>query len=306
MAAEEIHTFKSSGKFLITAEYLILKGAKGLALPLKYGQILSVKQNGSAFITWSSHVFNNTWFEAVFHVKDLSILSSNNDDVANSLQKVFRESRNLNPDFLHIGVEATITADFNLAWGLGSSSTLINNIASWAQVDPYLLLEKTFGGSGYDIACAGAKGPITYQLQEESRIVEDVSFHPPFHKNIFFVYLGKKMNSRTGMSYFKEKAEYNDRALQEVSAITEKLIACKDLEQFEGLLNMHEALLSAILKMPTIQESLFSNYPHTIKSMGAWGGDFVLVSGESEEQVRKYFISKGLEIIIPYKDIVLS
>jgi hypothetical protein len=35
-------TFYSNGKLLITGEYLILDGAKGLALPTKMGQNLSV------------------------------------------------------------------------------------------------------------------------------------------------------------------------------------------------------------------------------------------------------------------------
>ena len=30
--------YYSCGKLLITAEYLVLKGAKGLAMPTKYGQ----------------------------------------------------------------------------------------------------------------------------------------------------------------------------------------------------------------------------------------------------------------------------
>ena len=38
-----------------------------------------------------------------------------------------------------------------------TSSTLIANLAKWSNVDPYILLSETFGGSGYDIACASAK-----------------------------------------------------------------------------------------------------------------------------------------------------
>ena len=37
--------YYSCGKLLITAEYLVLKGAKGLAIPTKYGQKLSIKKN---------------------------------------------------------------------------------------------------------------------------------------------------------------------------------------------------------------------------------------------------------------------
>lgn len=303
---EDILTFRSSGKFLITAEYLILKGATGLALPLKHGQVLSVLKNQTQVVNWKSKVGDDIWFEAKFVVDNFKIITTTDEEIAKALQNIFLQARILNPHFITTGADATIAADFNLAWGLGSSSTLINNIANWAEVDPYILLEKTFGGSGYDIACAGAKGPLTYQLTNGSRIVKEVDFRPAFNDHIFFVYLGKKMNSRTGMSYFKEKAIYTEKEINEVNKITDQIISCSDLGDFESLLNQHEQILSTILQTPTINTSQFSDYPHTIKSMGAWGGDFVLVTGEHMEQVKKYFNSKGLDTIIPYKDIVLA
>ena len=36
--------FYSNGKLLLTAEYLVLDGAKALALPTKFGQDLEVKK----------------------------------------------------------------------------------------------------------------------------------------------------------------------------------------------------------------------------------------------------------------------
>jgi mevalonate kinase len=299
-------TFKSHGKFLITAEYLILNGAIGLALPLNRGQILTVKQNNSEFINWESSVFGKVWFACKLKASGLTIDSTTDDEISKSLIKVLSVARDLNPQFLLEGVDVAIDADFNLAWGLGSSSTLINNVSEWAQVDPYILLKNTFGGSGYDIACAGAKGPITYRLAGDSRTVEKVDFHPSFSKNIFFVYLGKKMNSRTGMSYFKEKAKYGNKEIERINSITEEIISCKTPGEFEKLLNEHETIMSSILQMPTIKESSFKDYPYTIKSMGAWGGDFVLVTGDDLGSVKKYFHAKGLETVVPYHEIVLS
>jgi mevalonate kinase len=302
----ELLTYKSSGKFLITAEYLILKGATGLALPLKYGQTLTVHKNQTQVVHWKSKVHDDIWLDAKYVVDDFRIIDTNLAEVAGVLQNVLMQARILNPHFITTGVDATIAADFNLAWGLGSSSTLINNIANWAEINPYLLLENTFGGSGYDIACAGARGPLTYQLTETGRRVEEVNFRPVFSDHIFFVYLGKKMNSRTGMHYFKEKAVYTQHEIAEVNKITEGIITCTNLADFENLLNRHEHILSTILQMPTIKTSHFNDYAHSIKSMGAWGGDFVLVTGENWEAVKKYFNGKGLDTVIPYKDIVLS
>lgn len=303
---EEIQTFKSSGKFLITAEYLILKGAVGLALPLKFGQTLSIEKNQTRNLVWTSETFGKKWFNAKFDIHLLILSATNDEEIAKSLQNILQVCRIMNKEFLPEGVNALINADFNLAWGLGSSSTLIYNIAQWAKVDPYILLEKTFGGSGYDIACAGAKGPITYQLNNTERTVKDVDFHPSFNENIFFVYLGKKMNSRTGMSYFREKAQFGEKEIKRINEITEGIISAKTRPEFENLLNEHEEIMSNILQLPTIKKSNFSNYPYTVKSMGAWGGDFVLVTGDNFEEVKKYFNSKGLDTVIPYNEIVLS
>lgn len=298
-----VQTFTSSGKFLITAEYLILKGAKGLALPLKFGQTLTVVENQNDIINWKSISEGETWFEATLDPKDFQIISTNNDDVATNLKNIFTEARKLNYAFQLHGGDFEISADFNLAWGLGSSSTLINNLALYAKIDPYILLEKTFGGSGYDIACASASGPITYQITEGGRIIERVDFNPPFSTHIFFVYLGKKMNSRAGMSHFNSKAIYSNSDIEEINSITSQIIHCKTLEEFEHWLVKHELLLSSILQIPTIKESRFADYPCTIKSMGAWGGDFVLVTGDSEKQVKDYFNLKGLDTVFSFYDI---
>ncbi len=308
---DKILQFKSHGKFLITAEYLILKGATGLALPLKRGQTLTIRPNNSDILHWKSTVLGEQWFEGKINIHNLSVIFTTDNEVCNSLIKILSVIKESKPDFLNKGVNADIEADFNLSWGLGSSSTLINNISMWTGMDPYYVLDKTFGGSGYDIACASAESPITYQLvraknhANEGNISQEVNFKPPFFANIFFVYLGKKMNSRTGMSYFREKAQFGDKEIEKINSITESIIYTDSLKEFESLLQEHEDLMSSILQIPTVKKSNFNDYPYVIKSMGAWGGDFVLVTGNNFEEVSSYFHAKGLDTIIPYKDIVL-
>ncbi len=46
--------------------------------------------------------------------------------------------------------------------------------------------------------------------------------------------------------------------------------------EFEELLILHEKLISKAIGISPIQERLFSDYKGVIKSLGAWGGDFVL------------------------------
>ena len=50
----ETQTFYSNGKLLITGEYVVLDGAKALALPTKFGQSLLVKDRKSTRLN-SSH-----------------------------------------------------------------------------------------------------------------------------------------------------------------------------------------------------------------------------------------------------------
>ena len=65
-------------------------------------------------------------------------------------------------------------------------------MAQWANIDAYILLEMTFGGSGYDIACAQTNSPIIYQLENEIPNFKTVSFNPTFKDQIYFVYLNQK------------------------------------------------------------------------------------------------------------------
>ena len=72
----------------------------------------------------------------------------------------------MNPSVFSNSASFSITTQLSFPrnWGLGSSSTLINNIAQWFQIDAFELLHQSFGGSVYDIACAQNNNPITYRI----------------------------------------------------------------------------------------------------------------------------------------------
>ena len=48
---------------------------------------------------------------------------------------------------------------------------------------------------------------------------------------------------------------------------------------------------------------LFPDYFGTLKSLGAWGGDFILATGNKDTS--QYFIDKGYATILKYSDMVL-
>ncbi|EPR74832.1 hypothetical protein ADIWIN_0196 [Winogradskyella psychrotolerans RS-3] len=303
-------TYRSNGKLLLTAEYAVLDGAKALAIPTKYGQSLVVKPNDSKVINWMSYnELNEVWFECRISFNEITTTdekSQPNNDVKERLLQILKATQSLNPEFLasNQGYDITTHQDFNRLWGLGTSSTLINNIANWANVDAHQLLQKTFGGSGYDIACAQNNTSITFQLQSEQKpLVTSVDFQPEFKHQLYFVYLNQKQNSRDGISAYKTLGKIDSNTIENINTISEAMISCKSLSIFENLIDTHETIISNLIEQSPIKTRLFSDFSGAIKSLGAWGGDFVLVT--SKEDPTAYFNAKGFDTILSYKDMVL-
>ncbi len=298
--------FYSNGKLLITGEYAVLDGAKAWAIPTKYGQSLTVINTESKKIEWTSLDDKDlVWFEAIYDFESMTEISSSSSEISKTLLEILSEAQKLNPRFLTNGLGYTIESKltFPRDWGLGSSSTLINNIAQWANINPYQLLENTFGGSGYDIACAQYNAPILYQLAKGSPRVEEVNFNPDFKDQLFFIYLNKKQNSRDAIKkYYGERID-RKKLSKTISKITSRMTTTTSLDDFESLMTWHENVISDALKTPPIKTKLFSDYSRAIKSLGAWGGDFILAAGDESSMV--YFKQKGYSTIIPYSEMIL-
>jgi mevalonate kinase len=312
--------FYSNGKLLLTGEYLVLDGALSLAVPTQFGQSLKVETIDEPKLIWKSiDDKGNVWSEKTFTFNVMLNQVQHANDVSKRLVQILHAVKQLNPAFLNseVGYKVTTKIDFSPFWGLGSSSTLINNIAQWANVDAYQLLEQTFGGSGYDIACAQHDFPITYQINiredkilkavqnvKKNRIIKQVNFNPNFKDHLFFVHLNKKQNSRDGISLYNANKNNSSLAISEINDITSNIISCFSLEHFETLISSHEQIISKIIKQKPIKELLFSNYKGAIKSLGAWGGDFILVTGNKSSM--GYFKQKGYNTIIPYDNMILN
>nr|WP_298997294.1 GYDIA family GHMP kinase [uncultured Allomuricauda sp.] len=299
--------FYSNGKLLLSAEYAILDGAQGLAIPTKYGQSLSIKSSEKPVLHWKSITHDGTvWFEAELLINNFSIYHSTDSEVAKTLQGLLTEARKQNLNFLKEGngVEAISRLTFPRHWGLGSSSTLINNIAQWAKIDAYQLLWNAFGGSGYDIACAQYNTPIVYSVRNRQPIAEPVAFDPSFKDSLYFIYLNQKQSSKKAIEAYRQQSFDKDQLIMEINGITKKMVGCDTLDEFNILLEKHETLLSKILGLEPVKSRLFPEYPGAIKSLGAWGGDFVLVSGD--ENSVESFREKGFGTILSYSQMTLS
>jgi mevalonate kinase len=299
--------FYSNGKLLITGEYVVLDGAKALALPTKFGQKLEVKQGNDKLINWKSYDYDSSiWFEDVLTFSE--ILKKNNESdnkIRNTLIDILHEAFLLNPDFLKnsngFDIETALT--FPKFWGLGTSSTLINNIAQWLQIDAFTLLKNSFGGSGYDIACAQNDSAIIYQLINEQPLFEKINFNPAFSEKIFFVYLNKKQSSKSAIASYLEKQATILKTINKINHITQTVVNAAEPKEFANALLQHEIEMSNILEQQTIQEALFPDFKGVIKSLGAWGGDFVMAI--SKENPTSYFNAKGYAVVIKYKDMIL-
>ena len=296
-----MENFYSHGKLLITAEYAVLDGAKALALPTKFGQSLQVKPIDNPEIRWKSFDHKGVlWFETTLQLPSFKTNPTN--ETAKRLSECFSAIAKLQPNFFkhYNGFEMHSHLEFPQNWGLGSSSTLINNLAQWANVDAFILLENTFGGSGYDIACAQHPRPIVYQRQNSNPHIKIVDFDPPFKEQLFFVHRNQKQNSREAIAHYNTLKTTQRLDFSELNALTDALLVATTLEKFEVLISKHETIVGNLIQHPPLKTTHFKDYPGAVKSLGAWGGDFFLATGNNLQ----YFKDKGYTTIISFGKMV--
>ncbi len=294
--------YYSSGKILLTGEYLVLNGADTFALPTVFGQYLKVLSIQESSIQWIGiNADQSVWFTAKLSLDLSEIFETTDIESAKTLQKLLAFIKRKKPNLFLKPLQFTTRLSFDKDWGLGSSATFIANLAKWSGIDAFELSNISLGGSGYDIAVALVQKPILYHLSNQKPQWKNIDFKPPFIDKLWFVYLNQKQNSREGIkSYQNNKA--NQAQIEEVSQISRKIAACQDYERFCQLLTKHENILSKILQRPTVKQQLFPDFKGTIKSLGAWGGDFVLVTGDD---VVTYFTLKGYDTVIAYNDFIM-
>lgn len=301
-----LKSYYSRGKILISGEYLIVNGCTGLAVPSIYGQYLNfLPCYKSSILNWKSIDKNKKiWFEASFFKKkkwQIKNVSKKNFKKAEFLVKIINTIELINPD-VNIAGNIICTLEFDRKWGLGSSSTLINNLAKLSDVNPFKLFFSISNGSGYDIACAEQKTPILYQ-KKESIVITPISIKWPFINNIFFVYLNKKEDSSKSITNFLNKKTDLSAATNSISVISNELYQCNSFNDFSKLICEHEDILSKVLDRAPIKK-IFADFNGPIKSLGAWGGDFIMAGGNYDE-VKTYFNSKGYYTIIGFKGLLV-
>ncbi len=294
----------SPGKLMLTSEYVAVDGALVLAVPTKLGQELfySETEDQKSLILWEAYHQNQLWLKATIDYKNWKIVETNDYKAAEFILKVLKNVQNLSEIKLksdtsyHIKTNLQFPSDF----GLGSSSTLMTNLAEWADIDAFILNEISLGGSGYDVAVAKEKSAILYSRFPE-RTYHKIDFNPSFKEELIFIHLNQKQDTREGIFHYKSKPTSTE-LINQYSQLTKNIVNCQNLEEFSELMTIHEQNLSDFLGIPTVKEKYFKNCPVYVKSLGAWGGDFVLTSKFGDYE--SYFKSQGFSNIFSWDDLI--
>lgn len=300
-------TSYAPGKLMITGEYLVLKGAKALAVPLKLGQHLTMTPHGLGQVAWETHYQGKKIFEASFCCETLAIQSQTNIRNAQYISLVLAGVKTLKPNFFPSkGVSFVSELEFPLEWGLGNSSALIANLANLAGVDPIQLHEQTSIGSGYDVACAYESKPILYGIKPVPNW-KVVAFNPPFTDELFLVYLGNKQDSFKSVKDFYQKCEVSQEQIHEADILTHNALKS---ETAKGFIESLQALTRLTSKVLGIENPLLNRFPHLegfAKPLGAWGGDFALIVSKLPRQVLKnYLYAENIDVVYSWDELVKS
>lgn len=282
--------YRAFGKFLMTGEYLVLHGANALALPLtkKYQ---TLKVSTAATLNWQAFDENNhLWLK----------FPEQSNELLDSILSYIKKEK---PHLFESGLNFETRMNFSPAWGLGSSSTFVSLLSQWSGVDAHQLQKLFFKGSGYDVAAATQTSAFTYELKHNQPVITPVSWNPSFKDQLRFVYLGKKQDSREAMASFKAKVQTPDeKMIQTMNQLTNQFIQATSLSEFSKLMIEHETFIGQLLNVTPVKAQLFSDFPGAVKSLGGWGGDFVMSASETDAD--EYFKARGYNLIFKWSDLI--
>jgi mevalonate kinase len=311
MAADTlIFSCYSNGKLLLTGEYLILFGARALATPVKFGQYMEVYETKSeGMLSWEAFMEDDLWFKTDLIIPSLEIVNSTDSYKAIYLQKALSFAQKLNPEFLsdNKGLMIKTTLNYPQCWGLGSSATFITNLATWANLNPMELHAALFSGSGYDVSCALSDSAIIFERNELEYIIHPIQYQPAFKDHIYFLYQGKKQDTETSIRTFYNEYSRQEKDIEFINFITNHFVNAQTKEEASHYIDLHEGFVGNLLQIPPIKQRLFPDFSGSVKSLGAWGGDFALIlSNLSLIETKDYFHTKGFDSLFKFDELILN
>lgn len=278
--------YGARGKLMITGEYLALKGARCLAWPTKACQVMDVAimDGPPGNLIWNAADLNgNPWFDALFSTTgSVEAISASDPDVAGRLAMILNEAIRLSGKNIleQASFQIETQTQWPMEWGLGSSSTLLVNIASWFQINPFELQKQTLGGSGYDIACGLSDDPIIFQ-RGERLMVGKVQRPAILSEYAGFAYLGQKCDTPSAIRDFENRVMNIDLTsrIDLINRLTYHILDAKSISHVLKAIEIHEETIGFLLGIEPVKRRLFNDFEGMVKSLGAWGGDFIMFVG---------------------------
>ena len=306
-------SYFSHGKILLAGEYAVMCGVEALALPVKAGQwqhVWEMPAKGVSKLVWQSKEADGTvWFECRIDTDIMHVSETDNTAYSDTLLKLLLHIKEQKPDFfLHKNIRIETECEFDRTFGLGSSSTLVCNLAKWSGVNAHDLQERVLGGSGYDIAVGNLGKPLVYWREQSEPNWSAWQLPVDFTQHWYLAFPGKKQNSREALNDVKKQLEIiqTDVALlQQMNACIQAIKTPRSLPMLEAMLEMWQALLAQRLDLPRPYETLDLSPVRggLCKYLGAWGGDVLLINHTFLEANESAFENMQL---VPWNEFVIS
>lgn len=304
-AKTNIVQFSAPGKIMLSGEYAVLSGAKAILLPTKFRQYITARKNPSDHISWKSFYQNDCFFEGKYSWNEERFIKTNDPDKALYIQRLLRACTSLKSDILNSVSEIETHLDFSPEWGMGSSASLIVNLSRIFNLNPLTINIMVSRGSGADINCSLADAPISFSKAKGNYQSKPLKLNLPFRDKLWFIYLGKKQKTETEVLRSLKTIFFPKHELAEIDALSETIISTSSLDEFESAVHRHETLISQHIRIPTLQQSLFSDFEGIVKSLGAWGGDMALVTWKGDEQFfRNYLSTKNIGTFFHFNQLI--
>jgi len=275
----------------------LLHGADALVLPVVLGQHLEFTPNaGRGLLYWQAlDDRGDTWLQASFTLKGRALSTPNPG--TKKLQHILQAAVRLSDRFLPEGQVIT-RLEFDRNWGLGSSSSLYHLVGQWLAVSPLALFRACEEpGSGYDLVAAGRDTPFLFARKGEK--IMDISSLPLVFQETWLVHLNQKQDSLKEVQRFRQRA-VSLGSIEEISNLSRALLGVKTTADLLSLWRAHEKCTGALIGMEPVQERLFPDFTGGIKSLGAWGGDFIWVAGPDAPH---YFRQRGYTTVLPFAEL---
>lgn len=273
---------------MLAGEYAVMCGVEALAMPVRAGQwqhVWEMPAKAVSKLVWQSKdADGSVWFECRIDTDIMHVSETTSESYSDTLLRLLLCIKEQKAElFLHKNIRIETECEFNRSFGLGSSSTLVCNLAKWSGVDAHALQEHVFGGSGYDVAVGNLGRPLVYWLENNNSNWSSWQLPPDFTREWYLAFPGEKQNSRESLSTVKsqlEKISTDVALLQQMNACIQAVKTPRSLPMLEAMLEMWQALLSQRLDLSRPYETLGLSPVKggLCKYLGAWGGDVLLIN----------------------------